>query len=82
MLPLTHLDGSDVVVIDDHGHQVPAVEVRIEPGFAVVSVGSSARTWLSGVLARSPDDTLAGAVLAAGDGHMHHCGAMRVVVCA
>jgi len=82
MLPITHLDGSDVLVIDDRGHQVPAVQVRIEPGFAVVSVDTSARAWLSGVMARSPQDTLAGAVLAAGDGHLHHCGAMRVVVCA
>jgi hypothetical protein len=80
MMHYTHLDGSDVVVFDSHGRQVPAVdEVRVEPGFAVVSVNAGALAWLRDLLEREPNETLAGAIHSATDGHMHHCGALRVV---
>jgi len=75
MLPLTHLDGSDVVVTDDRGHQVPAIEVRVEPGIAVIAVDAGARDWLRDLLRRAPHETLVGAVRSVIDGHLHHCGA-------
>jgi hypothetical protein len=79
MLTLTHLDGSDVVVIDNHGQHVPAVEVRVEPGFAVVAIDIAAWAWLQALRTRAPDETLEGSVHSASDGHLHHSGALRVV---
>jgi hypothetical protein len=78
MLPLMHLDGCDVVVIDHHGHEVRAVEVRLEPGLAVVAVDPSERDWLQALLRRASHETLAGSVHAVSDGHLHHCGALRL----
>jgi hypothetical protein len=80
MMPCTHLDGSDVVVFDLRGHQVPAVEqVIVEPGFAVVTVTVGAAQWLQGLLALCPDEPLEGAIHAIDGSCVHHCGAMRVV---
>jgi hypothetical protein len=73
-----HLDGSDVVVIDHHGHEVRAVEVRLEPGLAVVAVATSERDWLQALLAHASHETLAGSVRAMSDGRLHHCGALRL----
>lgn len=81
-MQLTHLDGSDVVVTDDRGHHVPVIEVCLEPGLAVVAVDTCAREWIRDLLARSPNETLDGSVRSAIDGHLHHYGALRVVVCA
>jgi hypothetical protein len=80
MMLLTHLDGADVVVIDSHGRYVPAVEqVRVEPGLAVVSVTAAARAWLRDLLEHAANEPLACAVHSVADGHLHHCGATRVV---
>ena len=79
MLPITHLDGSDVVVIDSLGQQVPAVdEVRVEPGLAVVAVNTGARDWLHALLAHGADEPLECAIRSR-RGELHHCGAVRVV---
>jgi hypothetical protein len=78
VLPIMHLDGSDVVVIDSHGQRVPAVdEVRVEPGLAVVAVNKGAHAWLQ-ALAQAPGDSLACAIRSR-SGHLHHMGAVRVV---
>lgn len=78
MLTMTHWDGADVVVIDSRGRHVPAVEeVRVEPGFAVVSVTVDAHGWVQDLLAQSPNEPLA-AVIRSLDGQLQHEGAIRV----
>jgi len=80
MLTITHLDGSDVIVIDSHGQRVPAVdEVHVEPGFVEVFVrANGARRWLRSVLAQAPGEPLACAIHSR-SGKLHHEGAVRVV---
>jgi hypothetical protein len=78
MLPMTHLDGADVVVIDSHGRHVPGVdEVRVEPGYAVVSVRHDAREWLQDLFANA--EASVDCAIRSRDGHLHHFGAVRVV---
>lgn len=64
MNAITHLDGSDVVVIDARGRRVPAVdEVRLEPGAAWVAVRyDRARAWCSSLRELAPEETLACAI--------------------
>lgn len=79
MLPIKHLDGADVVVIDAHGQRVPAVdEVRVEPGLAVVAVNEGGRAWLQAVLAQGPYETMDCAIRSRA-GQLHHWGAVRLV---
>lgn len=75
---ITHLDGSDVVVIDARGQQVPAVgEVRVEPDRAVVAVHQGARSWLNAIVASAPDSTLA-CLIRSRDGRVYWQGPVRV----
>jgi hypothetical protein len=77
VLPMNHLDGTQVVVIDSHGRHVPAVdEVRIEPGIAVVAVKKGARAWVQSML-REPNELLECAIHSL-SGQLHHCGAVRI----
>ena len=77
MLPMDHLDGSEVVVIDAHGRHVPAVdEVRIEPGIVVVAVKRGARAWVETLL-HAPNELLECAIRSR-SGQLHHCGAVRI----
>lgn len=80
MLPITHLDGADVIVMDSLGRAVPAVvEVRIEPGVAVVAVNTGARAWLEELLSRSPVPSIELAIRSRDGQRLHHYGAVRVV---
>jgi hypothetical protein len=80
MLPITHLDGADVIVMDFLGRPVPSVvEVRIESGVAVVAVNTGARAWLQDLLSRTPEPAREFAIRSRDGQRLHHYGAVRVV---
>lgn len=80
MLPITHLDGADVLVIDSRGRHVPAVdEVRLEPGDVVLAVTPGAHAWLQDFVSLAPQQPIACAIRSRDGQHLHYCGAVRVV---
>jgi hypothetical protein len=78
MMPITHLDGGNIDVIDSHRRRVPAVVVvRVEPGIAYVTVDAAAAAdWLE-ELQRDPSETLDCAIKSH-SGQLHYCGAAHV----
>jgi hypothetical protein len=78
MISITHLDGSDVVVIDASGQQVPAVgEVRVELDRAVVAVHLGSRSWLNAIFTAAPNATLACEIRSRA-GHVYWHGPVRI----
>ena len=76
MTCITHLDGSDVIVIDELGRRVPAVdEVRLEPGRApwIAVRYDRAQAWCCSLRELSHDRTLACAIRSI-DGRVHWTG--------
>lgn len=78
MISITHLDGTDVVVIDAQGREVPAVsEARVEADRAVVAVSYGARNWLQSLLTMSANDSFS-CVIRSRDGRLHWRGPARL----
>jgi hypothetical protein len=78
MVSITHLDGSDVVVLDANGRQVPAVnEVRLEHDRASVAVHQGARDWVDAIRAAGLEAPLA-CVIDSRDGRVHWRGPVHI----
>ena len=78
MISITHLDGSDVVVIDAHGRTVPDVdEVRIQHDRASVAVHLGAHAWLDSLRAAGTAVPQA-CVIDSRDGRVYWCGPVHL----
>jgi hypothetical protein len=77
---MTHLDGSDVVVMDAQGRHLPSVEeVRLDYDRAVIAV-SDVTACLHALKLSLEDDGPACAIRSARDGRLHWCGPVRLAL--
>lgn len=77
MARITHLDGADVVLLDELGRPLPAVdEVRVEPDRAWIALHvEAAREWC---LAVGANQVPACAIHSAHDGRLHWRGPVQL----
>jgi hypothetical protein len=73
---IEHLDGSDVLVIDAAGHQIPVDEVRVEADRAVVALRPAALAALVHELSR--EDIWPCTIRSRDGRHLHWQGPVRL----